>query len=71
MEIINTFLDSGINEGYYSVILRILEGETIAVGFNEVKRKIKEIGVKYIDSTYFEELIFGGNDGELYELGLI
>ena len=68
MEGITDFLNLLEREGYEMVTLNKLGAELEVMDLIKAKNTVKKIGIKGILDTYFEEVIFESNTGEVYEL---
>ena len=68
MEGIAGFLENLINEGYEMATLNKIGEDLVVVGLLNATNIIKKIGVRCILDTYFEEIIFESNSGDIYEL---
>ena len=65
------FLDHSKKKGYEMVTLNLMGEKLVVLDIPSAIEEIKKIDIKCILDTYFEEINFESNNGELYELVLM
>lgn len=70
MNICGNLVKDFIKEGE-NFVFGIINDEQKVYSLEKIEKLIKEIGVNEIIDTYFEQIIFKANDGEIYELGYL
>ena len=70
MNICGNLVKDFIKEGE-NFVFGIINDEQKLYSLEKIEKLIKEIGVKEVIDTYFEQIIFKANDGEIYELGYL
>ena len=70
MNICGNLVEDFIKEGE-NFVFGIINDEQKLYSLEKIEKLIKEIGVKEVIDTYFEQIIFKSNDGEIYELGYL
>ena len=70
MNICGNLVKDFIKEGE-NFVFGIINDEQKVYSLEKIEKLIKEIGIKEVIDTYFEQIIFKANDGEIYELGYL
>ena len=70
MNICGNLVKDFIKEGE-NFVFGIINDEQKVYSLEKIEKLIKEIGVKEVIDTYFEQIIFKSNNGEIYELGYL
>lgn len=70
MNICGNLVKDFIKEGE-NFVFGIINDEQKVYSLEKIEKLISEIGVKEVVDTYFEQIIFKSNNGEIYELGYL
>lgn len=70
MNICANLVEDFIKEGE-DFVFGIINYEQKVYSLEKIENLISKIGVKEVIDTYFEQIIFKSNNGEIYELGYL
>ena len=70
MNICGNLVEDFIKEGE-DFVFGIINYEQKVYSLEKIENLISKIGVKEVIDTYFEQIIFKSNNGEIYELGYL